>query len=97
MQVNRVDGNAGKIEVQWTTPKPEAQIFGFLDAGTVWDQDATTSTGKRNSLVSTGVGVRLDLPMDVDAEIIAAQPLHRDIQTRSGRDPQFFFSLNKGF
>lgn len=92
------DGIAGKVEVQW---KPSAvkgtQLYTFLDSGTVWNKDATTSNAKRNSLVSTGVGVRVNLPMEVDAEFIAAQPLHRDIQTRNNREPQFFFSLNKKF
>ena len=91
------DGIGGKIELQWTTPAKWAQIFGFLDSGTVWNQDATTSNAKRNSLTSTGIGARLDLPMDVEAEIVAAQPMNRDIQTQSERDPQFFFSMNKKF
>lgn len=90
------DGIGGKVEVQWNTTDT-AQLFSFLDAGTVWNQDATTSTAKRNSLASTGAGVRLDLPMEVDAELVAALPLHRDIQTRNDHDHQFFFSLNKEF
>lgn len=91
------DGIAGKVELQWNTPRPEVQLFGFLDSGTVWDQDPTAAANKRNSLTSTGIGVRLDLPMDVSAEFVAAQPLHRDIQTQGEHDPQFFFSLNKDF
>lgn len=91
------DGIGGKVEVQWNTPSRKTQIFGFLDAGTVWNQDPTNSNDKRNSLTSTGVGVRLDLPMDFNAEVIAAQPLNRDIQTQGDRDPRFFFNLNKKF
>ncbi len=91
------DGIGGTVEVQWNTPSRKTQVFGFLDSGTVWNQDATTSNAKRNSLTSTGVGVRVDLPMDVNAEVVAAQPLNRDIQTRGNREPQFFFSLNKKF
>ena len=91
------DGIGGSVEVQWDTPVEMAQLFGFLDSGTVWNQDATNSGDKRTSLTSTGGGVRLDLPMEVDAEFIAAFPLHRDIQTQGEHDPQFFFSLNKKF
>lgn len=91
------DGIAGKIEVQWNTPTKILQLFGFLDSGTVWNQDATSSAAKRNSLTSTGIGARVDLPMDVNAELVAAQPLNRNIQTQGERDPQFFFSLNKKF
>lgn len=91
------DGIYGTIEVQWNSPSRTTQVFGFLDSGTVWDQDSTTSDGKRNSLSATGFGVRFDLPMQVDAEFIASQPLNRDIETQSERDPQFFFSVNKKF
>jgi hemolysin activation/secretion protein len=91
------DGIAGKIELQWNSPSRETQIFGFVDSGTVWNQDATNSDDKRNSLTSTGVGVRVDLPRKVDVEFVMAAPLNRDIQTQGEHDPQFFFSLNKEF
>jgi len=91
------DGIAGSVEVQWNEPSGKTQFFGFLDSGTVWDQDATSSATQRSSLTSTGLGVRVDLPFQVNAEFVAAQPLHRDIETRNERSPQFFFSLNKEF
>lgn len=91
------DGIAGKAELQWNTSDRNTQIFGFLDSGTVWNQDATSSATERDSLTSTGAGVRLNLPLDVDAEAIMAIPLHRDIQTRDERGAQFFFSLSKTF
>lgn len=91
------DGIAGKIEVQWNTPYKATQLFGFLDSGTVWDKDATTSANRRNSLTSTGGGVRIDLPMDIDAEFIIAKPLNRDIETKGDRDAQYLFSVNKKF
>ena len=91
------DGIAGNVEVQVNNAVKNVQLFGFVDAGTVWDQDATTSAGKRTSLVSTGLGLRIDLPMDVKAEFVAAQPLNRDIASQGERDPQFFFSLSKEF
>ena len=95
----RDSGISGSIEVQWNKPlnKENIQLFGFFDAGTIWDKDATTSAGKRNSLASTGVGVRLDLPLDVNAEFYAAQPINEDVQSHNDRDPRFFFSLNKSF
>jgi len=93
------DGIAGSIEVQWTPPTVgnNVELFTFLDSARVWDQDATTSAGKRDSVTSTGIGVRVDLPMQIDAEFVAAQPLHRDVQTTGDREPRFFFSLNKEF
>jgi hemolysin activation/secretion protein len=92
------DGIGGTVEVRWKTPARKAEVFGFLDSGTVWNQDATTSNAKRNSLTSTGAGVRLDLPMDIDAEFVAALPLHRDVATdRDHGGPKVFFSVQKKF
>ena len=91
------DGILGKIEAQWNTPYDILQIYGFLDSGTVWNQDATNSADKRESITSTGGGLRLDLPADFNAELIAAQPVNRDVDTQNERDPQFFFSLSKKF
>lgn len=91
------DGIAGKVEVQWNSPSRETQIFGFLDSGTVWNQDAPNSNAKRNSLTSTGLGVRVDLPMEANVEFIVAQPMNEDVASKDSRDPQFFFSLSKKF
>ena len=91
------DGIAGRAELQWKTPVQEVQVFGFLDSGRVWNKDATASNGKRISLTSAGGGVRLDLPMDIDAEFVAAKPLHRDVQVENDRNMNFLFSLNKEF
>ncbi|MCI5060179.1 MAG: BamA/TamA family outer membrane protein [Alphaproteobacteria bacterium] len=97
------DGIAGKVELQWNTPIKETKIvkdvqaFGFFDSGRVWNQDPTNAGDKRNSVTSTGGGLRFDLPLDVAAEFVVAKPLHRDIQTKRNRDVQYFFSLNKEF
>ena len=93
------DGIAGKVEVRWKTPiKPvPVQLFGFLDSGRVWNKDATTSATKRDSVTSTGAGVRLDLPLDIDAEFVAAKPLSREKQTEGDKDTQFLFSMTKKF
>jgi hemolysin activation/secretion protein len=91
------DGIAGKAELQWNSENRDLQLFGFLDSGTVWNQDATSSATERDSLTSTGGGVRLDMTMDINAEALVAFPLHRDVQTRGDRDPQFFFSFSKTF
>lgn len=96
------DGIAGKVEVQWNPnvdlkPFTNTQLFTFLDSGTVWNQDPTNSADKRQSLTSAGVGVRFDLPMDVDAEFVAAKPLHRDVSALNDRHTNFFFNVNKKF
>ncbi|MEM9468886.1 MAG: ShlB/FhaC/HecB family hemolysin secretion/activation protein [Pseudomonadota bacterium] len=92
------DGVSGSVELQWTPATyRNLEFFTFLDSGTVWNKDATNSADKRESLTSTGVGARVDFPMDVSAELLATQPLHRDVDTMDERDPRFYFSLNKNF
>ncbi len=91
------DAINGKVELQWNNQARDAQVFTFVDSGTVWNKDSTNSAGKRTSLTSTGAGVRLDLNNDIDAEFVAALPLHKNIQTKGERNAQFFFSLNKKF
>lgn len=96
------DGVSGKIEIQWNEPKKisfveDYQIFGFFDAGKVWNQDATTSTQKVNSLTSTGLGLRTTLPRQFDADVAVAFPLSREIQTEDDKSPRFYFNLSKRF
>ncbi len=102
-------GISGKVELQWNTPYrfdttfiENYQLFGFYDIGRVWNDDATTSTQKRDSIASAGAGVRLDLPYEVDADLAVAFPLTRQVQTQSRgtnheRDTKFYFSLRKKF
>ena len=91
------DGVSGNIELQWNNDADDIEVFGFFDGGKVWDKDAISAVNDENSLVSTGLGVRFELPYDVNAEFAVAQPLHTDVSTRRNRDPQYFFSLTKRF
>ena len=89
------DGINGNAELRWNPQEyRDLELFSFLDSGSVWNQD---QDGKRESLTSTGIGVRYDFPMDVAAEFVAAQPLHRDVDVYGDRKPRFFFSVNKKF
>ncbi|PZQ49172.1 MAG: ShlB/FhaC/HecB family hemolysin secretion/activation protein [Micavibrio aeruginosavorus] len=99
-------GVSGKVELQWREPLKldtkfleSYQLFSFYDIGKVWNTDATTSGTKDDSLTSVGFGVRMDLPMDVDAGFAVAFPLTRDVQTQSGdgKDPKYYFNLSKRF
>ena len=92
------DGIAANVEFQYNnSPIFGSQLFGFLDSGTVWNQDETAGDQKRDSLTSVGFGLRGEVTHGINAEFVAAQPLHRDIETQGERDPQFFFSLSKSF
>jgi len=99
------DGIAGQVELQWNNPfvAPDGkvvekfQLYSFLDAGKVWNQDATTSADKKDSLVSTGVGVRVDFSYDFHADVGVAFPLTRRIQTENDVDPRYYMSVSKKF
>ena len=96
------DGISGKAELQWNEPHKikylhDYQLFGFFDAGRVWDQDATTSANKRESLASIGFGVRADITDKTKAGLGVAFPLTHRVDASNDRDPRFYFSVTHEF
>ena len=96
------DGIAGKAELQWNEPYEvegleDYQLFAFMDAGTVWNQDATTSAGKRESIASTGAGVRADITEKTKAGFAVAFPLTRRVDAPNDRDPRYYFRISHEF
>lgn len=101
-EVTGDDGVAGKIEVQWNQPLATTlvqnyHLFGFYDAGVVWDKDATTSKLKREELTSAGFGVRADFTAATQAGAFVAFPLNRDIATQGDDDPRFYLNVSHKF
>lgn len=99
------DGLAGKVEVQWNEPYKipshyvdDYQLYSFYDAGVVWNKDATTSAGKRDSLTSVGLGVRAQLFNEsTDAGVAVAFPLTRDVATEESKHPEYYFNISHKF
>lgn len=96
------DGFAAKVELQVNTPVAISylesyQIFGFYDFGKVWNIDPTSSLDKSNSLASTGVGFRTDLPAQINAGVLLAVPLTRDVSTEQDKSPSVLFTVSKRF
>lgn len=96
------EGVAGKLELQWNRPASwqymnNYQLFGFFDAGRIWNDDATTSSTKTDTITSAGLGVRANLVNDINAGMALAFPLNRDIETQGDDDPRFYFHLNRRF
>jgi hemolysin activation/secretion protein len=99
------EGISGKAELQWNEPYKipsryidDYQLYSFYDAGIVWNEDATTSADKRNSLVSVGVGVRAQLFNEsTDAGLAVAFPLTRSVATRGDEDPRYYFNISHKF
>lgn len=95
-------GFAAKAEVQWNPNVfngtiNSMQVFGFYDVGTVWNKDATTSDGKRDSIASTGVGVRSKITDNISADATLAFPLTVDVGTKDDHKARWFVSLTGRF
>lgn len=95
-------GIAAKAEIQFNPQYKldylkDYQIFGFYDVGKVWNEDATSSAQKIDSLASAGIGVRLSFPQEYEASALVAAPMTRTPQTEDETNPRFLFSLSKRF
>lgn len=99
------EGVSGKLELQWNNPfntgvsyLNKYQLYSFYDIGAVWNDDATTSAGKRDSLASAGLGARFTFQSNLEGGFAVALPLTRGVQTNNNdTDPKFYFNLSKKF
>ncbi len=96
------DGIAGKIEVQWRQPQAfkyinDYTLFAHLDSGRVWDQDATTSAGKRDSLTSIGLGINADITDKITTGFGVSLPLTREVEVKNDKEPRFYFNIGHKF
>lgn len=96
------EGVAGKLELQWNMPGTvsfthDNQVFGFYDAGVIWNDDATAANQRRDTITSAGFGVRSKIRDYTNMDIAVAFPLNRDVQTQGDRDPRVYFSLGRTF
>ncbi len=99
------DGLAGKVELQLNEPYKlpldfvdDYQLYSFYDAGVVWNKDATTSAGKRNSITSVGLGMRTQLFKEsTDAGVAVAFPLTKDVDVENSRHPEYYFNISRKF
>lgn len=93
-------GLAGSFELQWHPASLDGkilqkpQVFGFYDVGKVWNLSEVASVQKKNSLASSGLGLRSGLFGYVEGELYVAFPLTRDIATADDRGPNVFFSVS---
>ena len=92
------DGISGSLELQWNEPKKidflhDYQLFSFVDIGRVWNQDATTSATKQESLASAGLGVRADITEKTKAGFSVAFPLTRQVDITNDNDPRYYFNI----
>lgn len=71
------------------------QVYGFFDAGVVWNEGALEDP--RDTLASTGIGLRLTMPSDIAIELEAARPLTRPVNGEGSRPWLGFVTLSKSF
>lgn len=96
------EGVAGKLELQWNAPGEisflhDNQLFGFYDAGRIWNDDAAAANQKQDTVTSAGFGLRSKIMERTNMDITVAVPLNRDVQTQEDRDPRVYFSLSQRF
>ncbi len=101
-EITGEDGIAAKFELQWNEPRKvkyikNYQLTTFFDTGRVWDQDATTSAAKRDSLSSFGFGINADITEKAVANFGVAFPLTRNVDTKESRDPRYYFNITQKF
>lgn len=73
------------------------QIYGFADAGRVWNRDPATGDPTHQSLVSAGIGLRLDLAGRFGASAELAKPINRIVSIQGNDDWRGFFRLRADF
>ncbi|MCP3464891.1 ShlB/FhaC/HecB family hemolysin secretion/activation protein [Bradyrhizobium sp. CCGUVB23] len=99
-EISGDNGLAGSIELRfdqtvnfryWTG----YQIYGFADAGAVWNDGYRLSDGL--SLTSAGAGIRLFLWDDLRADLAVAVPLSYRAPDNERRNARFLFTLSSAF
>ncbi len=96
------DGVVGKVELQWNKPfdiqaVDKYHVYTFYDVGRVWNDDPVTASQKTDTVASTGLGVRATFAKDINAGVMVALPLNRDVQTTGDQGMRIFFNLSKDF
>jgi len=97
-EVSGDSGVASSVELRYTQPSTSKwldryQLYLFVDAGAVWNR-APGSSYKRDTLASTGAGLRLTSFGTLQASIEGAKPLTGAVETRGDDDWVVFFTLS---
>lgn len=95
-------GLGGKAELQWNAIERAAfvsgvQFYGFYEGGAVWRVQPLPGEKQRESLASTGIGVRLAAWDRAKLSLEVAKPLTRKVAAEGDRDPRVYFSMGMSF
>ena len=91
-------GIAGKLELQYGERLEGAwlanyQLYGYYDAGRVWNRQALPGENASASATAAGVGARFAVIDQITGSLEVAKPLTRNVATQGDKDPRVFFSL----
>ncbi|MBI3515452.1 MAG: ShlB/FhaC/HecB family hemolysin secretion/activation protein [Proteobacteria bacterium] len=91
-------GIAGKIELQYgerlgLSWLASYQLYGYYDAGRVWNQAPLAGENAAASATAAGAGVRFTISEQISGTLEVAKPLTRSVATAGDRDPRVFFGL----
>jgi hemolysin activation/secretion protein len=93
---------AGKAELRWTAvrrwgPISNLQPYAFYEGGEIWQVTALPGLPQNQTLVSTGLGVRLMVANRITGDLQWAQPVGPDVGQTHSRNARIFFSLTTNF
>ncbi|MFH1343571.1 MAG: ShlB/FhaC/HecB family hemolysin secretion/activation protein [Pseudomonadota bacterium] len=99
-EISGDNGMAGSVELRFDQKYTFKyltgyQLYGFVDAGTAWNDGYSYTDGL--ALTSAGVGVRFFLGDDLRAEIAVAAPLSYRAPDNTTRSARALFSLSNSF
>jgi hemolysin activation/secretion protein len=98
-EVSGDNGVAGVLELRFDQTVEHGfikgyQLYGFVDRGSVWN---VGDFADKITLSSAGVGVRLHLPAELEADAGFAVPQDYRAVDNESRQPHVYFSLSKAF
>ena len=102
-EVTGDDGVAGSVELRRIFRTDDAdfdyiQLYGFYDIGAVWNRNASSAEFRRQSLASTGVGLRAAILQAAQVSVEVAKPLTRPVFTSDNDNgARVFFSISAQF
>lgn len=91
-------GLAGKLELRYSHSLPEfgiqnAMLYGFQEAGHVRQRTSPPGSNGRESLASSGFGLRLQVANTLSGFIEWAKPRLRDVATENNRNARIFAGI----
>lgn len=91
-------GAAVKIEFRWANSLGKSwldtyQLYTYYDVGSIWQKDPLPSVVRRQSLASTGLGIRANFNENASGSVEVAKPLTRNVAAEGDDDTRLFFSL----